>query len=299
VLLIGKQFNGCLLEGPSLVFNDSIILYNYNVRFEECPIPEDSCEYHRGAETSEMRDLLSGIPKENLMSYNSCITEPCMRQGTCHNGQNGYTCSCLPRYTGKNCEIDLGIPCDKTPPICKNGATCNSDNTGEYVCWCPPNFTGKHCEQEVIVHQQCQHNPCSNGATCLKNGGNIECLCPPGFEGLKCELNKDECKPKPCRNGGICHDNLNNFTCECGHTGYMGRLCELNVNECVASPCLNHGTCFDTYGGYLCQCPPGYGGSYCQYVRIIVKLNIGEFDSCHRAQHTRFEFLLVNRNGRV
>ncbi|XP_063909759.1 protein crumbs isoform X3 [Zophobas morio] len=246
VLLVGKQFNGCILEGPSLVFDESVILYNYNVRFEKCPIPDDSC-----------------IPKENLQGYDSCTNEPCMRRGTCHNSQNGYTCSCLPRYTGKNCEFEMSNPCDKSPPVCKNGASCTFDNSGEYTCRCPPNFTGKNCEQEVIVHPQCQHNPCQNGGTCTFNG-DIECLCLPGFFGPRCESNIDECKPNPCKNGGVCHDGLNNFTCDCSRTGYTGRLCEVDINECSKSPCLNHGTCFNVYGGYMCQCPPGYGGSHCQ-----------------------------------
>ncbi|EEZ98818.2 protein crumbs [Tribolium castaneum] len=241
VLLVGKQFNGCLLEGPSLVFNHSII-YNHNVKFEPCPIPEDSCI---------------------LQVIDYCVTEPCMRRGTCHNSPKGYNCTCQPRYTGKNCEMDLGNPCERNPAICKNGATCNADNTGVYTCTCPPNFTGKHCEQLIVVNQQCQDNPCQNGATCVSNG-NMECLCLPGFDGPKCEFNIDDCKGNPCKNGGICRDGLDNFTCDCSRTGYTGRFCQININECETSPCLNHGTCFDTYGGFLCQCPPGYGGAYCQ-----------------------------------
>lgn len=45
MLLIGKQFNGCLLEGPSVVFGPNIISSSHNVVFEQCPIPYDSCKF--------------------------------------------------------------------------------------------------------------------------------------------------------------------------------------------------------------------------------------------------------------
>lgn len=65
-----------------------------------------------------------------------------MRQGVCMNGQNSYTCICSPRYSGKNCEIDLGNICEKKPNLCKNGGTC-IENNGNYICNCPPGFDGK------------------------------------------------------------------------------------------------------------------------------------------------------------
>ena len=34
-----------------------------------------------------------------------CDSSPCQNGGTCHNGQNLYTCTCLPGWTGQNCEI--------------------------------------------------------------------------------------------------------------------------------------------------------------------------------------------------
>ncbi|XP_060527208.1 protein crumbs [Cylas formicarius] len=248
VLLIGKNFNGCLLEGPSVVFEPNLITSSHNVVFGRCPIPLDSCK-----------------PVET--GYDYCITEPCMRHGTCLSGQNTYTCACLPRYTGKNCEIDLGNPCDKRPPLCRNGATCSSDAAGDYLCTCAPGFTGRRCESEIKIHPKCKINPCLNGGSCDIDPDTdaIYCLCRPGFSGPHCDVNVDECTPNPCFNGGACVDALNNFTCDCNHTGYRGRMCDININECLANPCLNGGICFDTYGSYLCQCPAGFGGKNCQF----------------------------------
>ncbi|CAG9772773.1 unnamed protein product [Ceutorhynchus assimilis] len=251
VLLIGKNFNGCLLEGPNVVFDDHLIYYNHNVEFETCPIPMDSC-----------------MPTEKMTGMDYCLNEPCMIHGTCINdhNHNTYTCACLPRYTGKNCEIDQGNPCERRPYYCKNGATCVSDQRGDYDCVCEPGFTGKHCETELRTHPRCKTNPCLNGGICDtdKDTDEVWCTCKPGFTGITCEKDIDDCASKPCQNGGICTDDLNNFNCDCNRTGYTGRLCEININECATNPCQNDGVCFDTYGAYLCQCPVGFGGKHCQ-----------------------------------
>ncbi len=33
-----------------------------------------------------------------------CMSEPCENGGSCSDGVNNYTCSCLPGYTGANCD---------------------------------------------------------------------------------------------------------------------------------------------------------------------------------------------------
>lgn len=43
ILIVGNHYVGCLLEGPSIVFNDSFI-HNHNVQFGSCPI-DDDCKY--------------------------------------------------------------------------------------------------------------------------------------------------------------------------------------------------------------------------------------------------------------
>lgn len=217
--------------------------------------------------------IFVGDPKEKILSYDFCRTEPCMRHGTCINGQKTYSCACLPRYTGKNCEIDLGNPCDRKPTICKNSGTCIPDVVGDYSCVCAPGFTGKSCEHEIKTHPKCKPNPCINGGICEYNleVDDIVCRCKAGYTGSNCEINIDECASNPCLNGGNCMDGFNNFTCDCSHTGYRGSTCETNINECVANPCLNQGTCFDTYGSYLCQCLPGFGGKNCQFVSIYYR----------------------------
>lgn len=47
---------------------------------------------------------------------------PCKNGSTCSNsGPRGYTCTCLPGYTGEHCELELS-KCASNP--CRNGGSC-------------------------------------------------------------------------------------------------------------------------------------------------------------------------------
>uniref|UniRef100_A0A0A9W8L0 Protein crumbs homolog 2 n=2 Tax=Lygus hesperus TaxID=30085 RepID=A0A0A9W8L0_LYGHE len=244
VLVIGEGFTGCLLEGPNIVFNSTLVQAE-NVAWGPCQIPFGPC---------------SSI-------VDPCAHEPCMNHGHCILLSNHhYFCKCSSRYSGANCQIDNGPPCDKHP--CQNGGSCIEDPMGGYSCYCPGGWAGINCDVKVDTGP-CQNNlPCQNNATCVRVGNSnmpdYKCNCLTGFEGRDCEINIDECLEKPCENGGICEDGINTYTCHCDRTGYTGTQCETNINECENNPCLNNGICFDNYGGYTCQCVPGFGGQNCE-----------------------------------
>ncbi|PSN38075.1 hypothetical protein C0J52_00824 [Blattella germanica] len=240
VLIVGRDFHGCLLEGPGLVFNVSTV-QAHNVEWGQCPLTINSCT-----------------------KADHCYNEPCMRHGECINLPDRYECVCAARYSGNNCEINNGSPCEgKEGNPCQNGGLCEEDNIGNYKCICEAGFTGNHCEAVISSHL-CESNPCMNNGSCRVSGNRYECTCMPGFAGPDCEVNVNECQPNPCRHGGSCKDGINNFTCFCGRTGYKGPICEQNINECENNPCLNQGTCFDTYGSYVCQCLKEFGGQNCE-----------------------------------
>ncbi|XP_055602052.1 protein crumbs isoform X2 [Uranotaenia lowii] len=248
VLILGKQFSGCLLHGPGLVFNSSAMNAEA-VTFGPCPLAPGPCTDH---------DVLTGTPTDY------CSHDPCMQHGTCISRTDGYECHCTARFKGKNCEVDMGPPCQAHP--CQHGGTCLEDTKGDYKCSCAPGYTGSHCETALSFHPLCEKNPCLNNGTCrvLPGSNKFDCECLKGFIGDRCEINWDDCQPNLCLNGGRCVDGVDTFTCDCKGTGYGGTLCQNNIDECLVNPCLNGGVCFDTYGTYLCACPTGFTGANCQ-----------------------------------
>lgn len=74
--------------------------------------------------------------------FDYCAPAPCQNGAACVNGTSGYTCQCLPGYTGVNCEINID-DCSGSP--CQNGGTC-VDGLNGYTCQCPSGFSGTNCE---------------------------------------------------------------------------------------------------------------------------------------------------------
>ncbi|KAJ0061077.1 hypothetical protein NL108_005841, partial [Boleophthalmus pectinirostris] len=187
--------------------------------------------------------------------------QPCVNGATCMNsGQGSYTCTCLPGYTGKDCEL-LMQECDSAP--CRNGGVCKNLEQG-YQCSCPPGFEGSHCEHSLLT---CADSPCFHGGRCSEREGgrSYRCDCPRSYTGLNCEKKVDKCTSLPCANGGQCliHGGVSKCSCR---AGFVGTRCEININECARNPCLNGGTCQDRISDYVCQCPSGFTGRNCDRI---------------------------------
>nr|XP_049698738.1 protein crumbs [Helicoverpa armigera] len=266
-LLVGNLFSGCIHEGPQLEFFAATTQHR-NALFEHCPLTTDDC--------IDRKDVLRIQPKDY------CYNEPCMRHGTCISRHDRYECHCTARYTGNNCEVDAGDPCEPGP--CQNGGRCVEDTRGDYTCDCPANYHGTYCELEVSLDPQCVAGPCRNNGSCSVPPGadSYVCDCPPGYTGRNCETDIDECatSPSACLNGGVCQDAVNNFTCDCTGTGYTGARCELNVNECEERGVCGHGVCYDTYGGFVCACQLGYAGARCGDVSACASGPCGAGGAC-------------------
>ncbi|NXK14027.1 NCAN protein, partial [Herpetotheres cachinnans] len=80
-----------------------------------------------------------------------CQNNPCLHGGTCRANGTVCGCSCVPGYTGENCEIDVD-DCLSSP--CQNGGTC-IDEVNSFVCLCLPSYGGSRCEKDT---EGCDHN---------------------------------------------------------------------------------------------------------------------------------------------
>ncbi|OPJ86667.1 neurocan core protein [Patagioenas fasciata monilis] len=80
-----------------------------------------------------------------------CQTNPCLHGGTSRANGTICGCSCVPGFTGENCEIDID-DCLSSP--CQNGGTC-IDEVNAFVCLCLPSYGGSRCEKDT---EGCDHN---------------------------------------------------------------------------------------------------------------------------------------------
>ncbi|KAK7934325.1 hypothetical protein WMY93_005221 [Mugilogobius chulae] len=184
---------------------------------------------------------------------------PCLNGGTCvQKGDTSYECSCVPGFTGKNCNINID---DCPDHECQNGGTC-VDGVNTYNCQCKPEFTGQLCTDDV---DECQlmPNACQNGGTCHNTFGSYQCVCVNGWTGDDCSENIDDCASAACSHGSTCHDRVASFVCECPH-GRAGLLCQLE-DACISNPCRKGSNCDinPVSGTHFCTCPLGYIGVSC------------------------------------
>ncbi|KAJ6667326.1 hypothetical protein lerEdw1_017304 [Lerista edwardsae] len=86
------------------------------------------------------------------ININKCSRNPCSNGGSCHDlvATHDYRCTCLPGYTGRNCDVRTRDGCASGP--CQNGGTCYIPHYAtSFACHCPLGFMGNHCEFPATV----------------------------------------------------------------------------------------------------------------------------------------------------
>jgi len=112
-------------------------------------------------------------------TINACASSPCQNNGSCVNGGNAYTCTCVAGYTGENCQNDFD-DCASAP--CQNGGSC-VDDVNAYTCTCVAGYTGENCQNDF---DDCASAPCQNGGSCVDDGNAYTCTCVSGYTGTDC-----------------------------------------------------------------------------------------------------------------
>ncbi|RDD43408.1 Deleted in malignant brain tumors 1 protein [Trichoplax sp. H2] len=142
---------------------------------------DDCCFFKREIQVRNCRQfMIYRLPSTNHKLCSAyctkvkdyCDPNPCYNHGTCSLRATGYTCSCLPRYTGEHCERNFD-PCNANP--CNQGI-CLTKGQG-YQCLCKPGYTGKYCQDDL---NECRTNKSICQGNCHNTVGSYFCSCQNG-----------------------------------------------------------------------------------------------------------------------
>ncbi|XP_043235182.1 fibrillin-2-like [Amphibalanus amphitrite] len=237
-------------------------------------------------------DAVPGYGPKSESDPQCVVTDVCLQRSPCQNGGSctslphlGYSCSCTPAWTGKECNMPAN-PCEgTTEDLCggpKTVGSCqrNPNSALGFSCGCSktPGWEAKSdTDPHCIVTDQClAKRPCKNGATCVsQERAGYTCTCPPAWTGTTCEEPSSPCSDSNdlCGEEFTCArdpDSELGYSCGCDAKPGYERVSDSSprchmVDACLAlQPCQNGATCLSAgEGQFNCSCAVGWGGPTC------------------------------------
>jgi hypothetical protein len=218
-------------------------------------------------------------------SHNDCVDAAghpkCRNGGSCLDGDNNFTCTCLHNgFSGRTCEDDVDEcqpnPCGGAaghPGTCTESSIDATIPPGDYRCRCDAPHGWHGGLSTPCSQRQCPTpDPCQNGGKCIPGASSTDytCQCRPGYENnphgpQNCGVDIDECaEPSPCGANGHCNESGTNavnlvpippgkYRCTC-HQGWIGdqdpandwyQACDRHVTSPCdgGNPCSHGSTC--------------------------------------------------------
>ncbi|XP_065192577.1 cadherin-23-like [Sycon ciliatum] len=126
---------------------------------------------------------------------NSTMQPICRNNATCTDLTDGYNCTCLPGFTGFECDSRIDR-CLTQSSNCMNGASC-VDSPSQMACVCAAGYTGITCASDV---DECATAKCGAGQ-CIDAINAYSCQCPESYTGQNCEYLTSACAVDSCGQG--------------------------------------------------------------------------------------------------